>query len=38
LKDIFACLADGLAAEDFAATIKPLEKQAGVEVKSARAS
>jgi 3-hydroxyisobutyrate dehydrogenase-like beta-hydroxyacid dehydrogenase len=34
LKEIFAaCLADGLAAEDFAATIKPLERQAGVQVK-----
>jgi 3-hydroxyisobutyrate dehydrogenase len=37
LKDIFAaCLAGGLAGEDFAATIKPLEKQAGVEVKPVR--
>jgi 3-hydroxyisobutyrate dehydrogenase len=35
LKEIFAgCLADGLAGEDFAATIQPLERQAGVEVKS----
>jgi 3-hydroxyisobutyrate dehydrogenase-like beta-hydroxyacid dehydrogenase len=38
LSDIYkGCLADGLAAEDFAATIKPLEKQAALEVKSATA-
>lgn len=36
LKEFYAnCLADGLADEDFAATIKRLEKQAGVEVKAA---
>jgi 3-hydroxyisobutyrate dehydrogenase-like beta-hydroxyacid dehydrogenase len=29
------CLADGLGEEDFAATIKPLEKQAALEVKGA---
>jgi 3-hydroxyisobutyrate dehydrogenase-like beta-hydroxyacid dehydrogenase len=35
LKEIFAtCVGDGLAAEDFAATIKRLEKHAGVEVKA----
>ncbi len=32
-----SCLADGLAGEDFAATIKPLETQAGVEVKGSSA-
>jgi len=31
------CVADGLAGEDFAATIKPLERSAGTEVKSAAA-
>jgi 3-hydroxyisobutyrate dehydrogenase-like beta-hydroxyacid dehydrogenase len=37
LKEIFAaCLADGLAGEDFAAAIKPLERQAEVEVKPVR--
>jgi 3-hydroxyisobutyrate dehydrogenase-like beta-hydroxyacid dehydrogenase len=37
LKEIYASgLADGLAAEDFAASIKLLEKQAAVEVKSAK--
>jgi 3-hydroxyisobutyrate dehydrogenase-like beta-hydroxyacid dehydrogenase len=36
LSGIYAgCLADGLAGEDFAATIKPLERQAALEVKSA---
>jgi 3-hydroxyisobutyrate dehydrogenase-like beta-hydroxyacid dehydrogenase len=34
LRDIYAgCLAEGLAGEDFAAAIKPLEKQAALEVK-----
>jgi 3-hydroxyisobutyrate dehydrogenase-like beta-hydroxyacid dehydrogenase len=37
LREIYAqCLAGGLAAEDFAATIKPLEQQAALEVRSAR--
>ena len=36
MKEIYsASLADGLAAEDFIATIKQLEKQAGLEVKAA---
>ena len=36
LSDIYKqCLAAGLAGEDFAATIKPLEKQAALEVKAA---
>lgn len=35
LSDIYArCVADGFAMEDFIATIKPLEKQAALEVKS----
>jgi 3-hydroxyisobutyrate dehydrogenase-like beta-hydroxyacid dehydrogenase len=38
LRGIYAaCLADGLGEEDFASTIKPLERLAGVEVKSAQA-
>jgi 3-hydroxyisobutyrate dehydrogenase-like beta-hydroxyacid dehydrogenase len=38
LGDVYAgALAEGLAAEDFAASIKPLERSAGTEVKSARA-
>jgi 3-hydroxyisobutyrate dehydrogenase-like beta-hydroxyacid dehydrogenase len=37
LQKIFAaCVAEGLAGDDFAATIKHLEKQAGVEVKAAK--
>jgi 3-hydroxyisobutyrate dehydrogenase-like beta-hydroxyacid dehydrogenase len=37
LQKIFAaCVAEGLADDDFAATIKHLEKQAGVEVKAAK--
>jgi 3-hydroxyisobutyrate dehydrogenase-like beta-hydroxyacid dehydrogenase len=36
LRGIYAaCLADGLADDDFASTIRPLEERAGVEVKSA---
>ena len=36
LSEIYArCVADGLAGEDFAATIKPLERQAALEVKAA---
>jgi 3-hydroxyisobutyrate dehydrogenase-like beta-hydroxyacid dehydrogenase len=39
LSGIYAgCLNDGLGTEDFAATIKPLEKQAALEVKGAAAA